>query len=75
MDMSPPPGPYHHERQKSEQTHIGIAYPSVPETDADYYVVRAAMEVFGGGMSGRLFTEVREKRGIVLQRLGRIHRP
>jgi predicted Zn-dependent peptidase len=64
MDMSPPPGPYHHERQKSEQTHIGIAYPSVPETDANYYVVRAAMEVFGGGMSGRLFTEVREKRAL-----------
>ncbi len=64
MELTPPPGPYHHEGQKSEQTHIGIAYPSVPETDADYYLVRAAMEVFGGGMSGRLFTEVREKRAL-----------
>jgi predicted Zn-dependent peptidase len=64
LELTPPPGPYHHERQKSEQTHIGIAYPSVPETDADYYLVRAAMEVFGGGMSGRLFTEVREKRAL-----------
>lgn len=64
MVLMPPPGPYYHEKQKSEQTHIGIAYPSVPETDPDYYVVRAAMEVFGGGMSGRLFTEVREKRGL-----------
>ncbi len=62
--LMPPPGPYHHEKQKSEQTHIGIAYPSVPETDPDYYLVRAAMEVFGGGMSGRLFTEVREKRAL-----------
>jgi predicted Zn-dependent peptidase len=64
LELTPPPGPYHHERQKSEQTHIGIAYPSVPETDADYYLVRAVMEVFGGGMSGRLFTEVREKRAL-----------
>ena len=54
----------HHERQESEQTHIGIAYPSVPETDSDYYVVRLAVEVLSGGMSGRLFTEIREKRGL-----------
>jgi predicted Zn-dependent peptidase len=64
LELTPPSKPYHHERQKSEQTHIGIAYPSVPETDADYYLIRAAMEVFGGGMSGRLFTEVREKRAL-----------
>jgi predicted Zn-dependent peptidase len=55
---------YHHEIQRSEQTHIGIAYPSIEETDQDYYVVRLAMEILGGGMSGRLFTEVREKRGL-----------
>lgn len=49
---------------KTEQTHIGIAWPSVPETDEDYYVARVAAEVLSGGMSGRLFTEVREKRGL-----------
>ena len=62
---TPPPGPYHHEDQQSEQTHIGIAYPSIAETDPDYYLVRMAVEVLSGGMSGRLFTEVREKRGLV----------
>jgi predicted Zn-dependent peptidase len=61
---TPPPGRCHHERQKSEQTHMGIAYPSVPEADANYYIVRVAMEVLGGGMSSRLFTEVREKRAL-----------
>jgi predicted Zn-dependent peptidase len=61
----PPAGNYHHEEQKSEQTHIGIAYPSIPETHCDYYTIRMAMEVLSGGMSGRLFTEVREKRGLV----------
>ena len=64
VELLPPPGNFHHENQESEQTHIGIAYPSIPETDKDYYVVRLAMEVLSGGMSGRLFTEVREKRAL-----------
>jgi predicted Zn-dependent peptidase len=64
VEVLPPPGNFHHELQKSEQTHIGIAWPSIPETDKDYYTVRLAIEVLSGGMSGRLFTEVREKRGL-----------
>jgi predicted Zn-dependent peptidase len=64
FQLMPPPGRLHHEHQKSEQTHIGIAYPSVAETDKDYYTVRLAIEILSGGMSGRLFTEVREKRGL-----------
>lgn len=63
-DLLPPPGRFHHENQESEQTHIGIAWPSITETDPDYYTVRLAVEVLSGGMSGRLFTEVREKRGL-----------
>jgi predicted Zn-dependent peptidase len=65
IEVMPPPGNVHHEHQDSEQTHIGIGYPSVPETDPDYYTVRLAMEVLSGGMSGRLFTEIREKRALV----------
>ena len=53
-----------YEKNTPEQTHIGIAWPSVTETDDDYYTVRLAVEVLSGGMSGRLFTEVREKRGL-----------
>lgn len=64
FQLMPPPGRFHHEDQKSEQTHIGIAWPSIPETDPDYYTVRLAIEILSGGMSGRLFTEVREKRGL-----------
>ncbi len=55
---------YVHERQVSEQTHIGIAFPSIPETDERYYMVRVAAEILGGGTSSRLFTEVREKRAL-----------
>ncbi|HEY7118544.1 MAG TPA: pitrilysin family protein [Tepidisphaeraceae bacterium] len=65
IQQTPPPGNYRHETQQSEQTHIGIAYPSLPETDPQYYTLRLAIEVLSGGMSGRLFTEVREKRGLV----------
>ena len=64
IEVLPPPGDHHHEVQQSEQTHIGIAWPSVEETDPDYYTVRLAIEILSGGMSGRLFTEVREKRGL-----------
>jgi predicted Zn-dependent peptidase len=64
LKLLPPPGNYHYEEQQSEQTHIGIAYPTVEETDPTYYTARLAIEVLGGGMSGRLFTEVREKRGL-----------
>jgi predicted Zn-dependent peptidase len=62
--LMPPPGQYYFDAQKSEQTHIGIAYPSIPETHDDYYVARMAIEILSGGMSGRLFTEIREKRGL-----------
>jgi predicted Zn-dependent peptidase len=64
VEVLPPPGNFHHEYQQSEQTHIGIAWPSIPETDPDYYTLRLALEVLSGGMSGRLFTEVREKRAL-----------
>jgi predicted Zn-dependent peptidase len=64
IEVMPPPGRFHHEVQQSEQTHIGIAWPSVEETDPEYYAVRMACEVLSGGMSGRLFTEIREKRGL-----------
>lgn len=63
--LIPPTGNAHHEDHKSEQTHIGIAYPSVEETHADYYAMRLGTEVLSGGMSGRLFTEIREKRALV----------
>lgn len=54
----------HFLKHQGEQTHIGLAYPSVLETDEDYYLVRLAIEILGGGMSSRLFTELRENRGL-----------
>src|SRR5258706_8822717 len=56
---TPPPGNYRYEPQQSEQTHIGIAYPSLPETSSEYYTLRLAIEILSGGMSGGLFTAIR----------------
>jgi predicted Zn-dependent peptidase len=61
---TPPARQYHFEQQETEQTHIGLAWPTVDESHEDYYVARVAYEVLGGGMSSRLFTEVREKRAL-----------
>lgn len=56
---------YRHTEQDSAQEHIGIAYASVPLGDPDFYAARMAVNVLSGGMGARLFTEVREKRGLV----------
>ncbi|NIA07455.1 MAG: insulinase family protein [Actinobacteria bacterium] len=53
-----------HINQDTAQTQIGIAYDSVPLSHRNYYPARLAVAVLSGGMSGRLFTEVREKRGL-----------
>ena len=53
-----------HIEYESEQTHIAIAYPGVPYSHENYYLNRGAIGVLSGGMSSRLFTEVREKRGL-----------
>jgi predicted Zn-dependent peptidase len=53
-----------HVTHDSNQTHITIGYPSVPYAHPDYYQARAAVGVLSDGMSSRLFTEVREKRGL-----------
>jgi predicted Zn-dependent peptidase len=51
-------------KQDSEQTHIGIACPYVAEAHEDYYVARVAADVLSGGSGGRLFTEIREVKGL-----------
>ena len=60
-----PPRGYHHETVESSQTHIGVALDAVPYSHPDYFQIRGAVGVLSDGMSSRLFTEVREKRGLV----------
>ncbi len=55
---------YVHEQHDGAQVHIGVMTATVPVSNKDYYDARAAVSVLSGGMSARLFTEVREKRGL-----------
>jgi predicted Zn-dependent peptidase len=57
-------GAYTHLGNDGAQVHIGLMTETVKPTDDDYYNVRVAVSVLSGGMSARLFTEVREKRGL-----------
>ena len=55
---------YQHIEHESNQMQIGVAYRTVPYKDPDYFQARGAVGVLSGGMSSRLFSEVREKRGL-----------
>jgi predicted Zn-dependent peptidase len=59
-----PGKPVTHVEKDSEQTHIALAFPSVKVGHSDYYGALGMVGILSGGMSGRLFTEVREKRGL-----------
>ena len=64
VEEQPPTARYEHLPYDSNQTHIGIAYHTVPYSHPDYFQAWATIGVLSGGMSARLFTEVREKRGL-----------
>lgn len=54
-----------HSDHVSNQTHLALAYDCEPYESPSYYQARALVGVLSDGMSSRLFTEVREKRGLV----------
>ena len=53
-----------HLEKDTQQTQISMAFPSASIRDPEYYAARGGIGVLSGGMSSRLFTEVREKRGL-----------
>jgi predicted Zn-dependent peptidase len=53
------------EARDLDQVHIVLGFPSVSYTDPDFYASMMLSTLLGGGMSSRLFQEVREKRGLV----------
>jgi predicted Zn-dependent peptidase len=63
-----PPGRYEggefREARDLDQVHIVLGFPGVAYADPDYYPVLLLSTLLGGGMSSRLFQEVREKRGL-----------
>lgn len=56
--------PRDHILRETQQIQIALAYPSAAVASPDYYRARAAAAILGGYSSARLFTEVREKRGL-----------
>lgn len=48
----------------SDQAHICLGVHSHPLEHPDRYILQVLANVLGGGMSSRLFTEVRERRGL-----------
>jgi predicted Zn-dependent peptidase len=52
------------EARDLEQVHIALALEGLAQLHADYFSLQVFTIVLGGGMSSRLFQEVREKRGL-----------
>jgi predicted Zn-dependent peptidase len=52
------------EARDLEQLHVTLAMEGVPQRDPTLYSLQVFSNVLGGGMSSRLFQEVREKRGL-----------
>ncbi|NCN51277.1 MAG: insulinase family protein [Candidatus Pacebacteria bacterium] len=50
--------------KKTEQAHLVLGWPSIARSDEQKNVLSLASVMLGGNMSSRLFTEVREKRGL-----------
>ena len=53
------------EKRDIEQAHMVLGFQGVPYGSPNYYPTIVFSTLFGGGMSSRLFQEVREKRGLV----------
>lgn len=67
--VTPEPGRYAggdaREERDLEQLHLMLGFPGTAHTHADYYAANVLSLLLGGGMSSRLFQEIREKRGLV----------
>jgi predicted Zn-dependent peptidase len=59
--------------KQSDQAHIVLGVPSYPLEHPDRYALQVLSTVLGGGMSSRLFTEVRERRGLAYYVFGMNH--
>jgi len=57
-------GDYREDRDL-EQVHLVLGFEGVSYADPDFYAASVLSTLLGGGMSSRLFQEVREKRGLV----------
>jgi predicted Zn-dependent peptidase len=59
--------------KQSDQAHVSLGVHSYPLEHPDRYTLQILGSVLGGGMSARLFTEVRERRGLAYYVFGVNH--
>jgi predicted Zn-dependent peptidase len=59
--------------KQSDQAHVCIGVHSYPLEHPDRYALQVLSTILGGGMSSRLFTEVRERRGLAYYVYGLNH--
>jgi predicted Zn-dependent peptidase len=59
--------------KQSDQAHLVLGVPSYRIEHPDRYALQVLATVLGGGMSSRLFTEVRERRGLAYYVFGMNH--
>ena len=64
-DVEVAPKHTRHIEADTSQTQLGVAFAGVSPGSEDWYKHALATGVLSGGMGSRLFTEVREKRGLV----------
>lgn len=57
-------GDYVFFKKKTEQNHICLSFPGCSNSDPQLYAMILLNNALGGGMSSRLFQEIREKRGL-----------
>jgi predicted Zn-dependent peptidase len=57
-------GERHVVRDELEQSQVMLAYDGISSHDEHHYAAQLLSTLFGGGMSSRLFQEVRENRGL-----------
>lgn len=51
-------------RRPLEQAHLAVVWPGLGADDPDRYALSVCNQIFGGGLSSRLFQEIREERGL-----------
>lgn len=60
----PKPGVYFVQRDDVNQSQIRMVHAGTTRSNPDYYAITVMNEVFGGGFSARLFTNIRSKKGL-----------
>jgi len=54
----------HYQKRDTEQMHILLGVPGLDQDDDDIYAMHIFNNIIGGGLSSRLFQEIRERRGL-----------